>query len=504
VLARMDGWLNRLYGWRYNPVYQSGALVVALLGVLLVTGVYLLLFYRVGSPWASTARLTDQLWAGRWVRSLHRFASDAALVAIVVHAVRMYVQRRSWGPRAIAWVSGVVMLGVFLVSAWTGFVMVWDVQGQVLAVEGARLLDVLPLFSEPIGRAFSGESALPSAFFFMNLFLHVALPIGMALLLWLHVVKVARPVLWPPRRLVVGVVGLLLAASVLWPVGMSPEADLLRLPGRAEYDVFFSAWLPLSRSLPAWAVVLGVTAGGLLLLLVPWLLRPAAAHRPLPSVVNERSCTGCEQCVMDCPYEALAMTERGDGRPGLVALVDPDLCVSCGICAGSCAPMGVGPPGRSGRDQLQRLREWLPALGPGPEEVVVVACRRGAGGVAAAKQLDGAAVMGVDCVGSLHTSVIEGLLRGGAAGVLVASCPGRDCWNREGAKWLEARMFEEREAELQARVDRRRVRLVYASAMEAAVVRAELRAFRESLPVLQDAGDEVDLLALCDRAESGP
>ena len=38
----------------------------------------------------------------------------------------------------------------------------------------------------------------------------------------------------------------------------------------------------------------------------------------------------------------------------LVARVDPQLCVSCGICAGSCAPMGVGPRGRIwiARDQL--------------------------------------------------------------------------------------------------------------------------------------------------------
>ena len=33
----------------------------------------------------------------------------------------------------------------------------------------------------------------------------------------------------------------------------------------------------------------------------------------------------------------------------LIARVDPHLCVSCGICAGSCAPMGVGPDPESAR-----------------------------------------------------------------------------------------------------------------------------------------------------------
>src|SRR6266545_3861422 len=104
TLVRADAWMNRLYGWRHNPLYHSGALVVALFLVL--------------------------------------------------------------------------------VCGWTGFVMVWDVQGQVLAQEGARLFDVLPIFAEPIGRAFVGERAIPGAFFFLNLFAHIALPIGLGLLVW--------------------------------------------------------------------------------------------------------------------------------------------------------------------------------------------------------------------------------------------------------------------------------------------------------------------------------
>jgi coenzyme F420-reducing hydrogenase delta subunit len=500
LLGRVDGLLNRLYGSRWNPIYQSGAVVVALFVLLLVTGVYLLLFYRVGSPYASTVRITEQVWLGRWIRGIHRFASDAALVAIAVHAVRMLVQGRSWGPRALAWLTGVGLLAVFVVSAWTGYVMVWDVQAQVLAVEGARLLDVLPIFSEPIARTFVGEQALPSAFFFMNLFLHVALPIGMAFLLWLHVARVARPVLWPPRRVFIGVTGALLAVSVLWPIGMSPEADLLRLPGRAEYDAFFSWWVPLSRALPAGVVWLLGLAATALVVAVPWLTRPRPPRRPAPSSVDARLCTGCEQCALDCPYEAITMVERRDGRATLLARVDPALCVSCGICAGSCAPMGVGPPGRTGRDQLAVVRGEVER---GVDGVAVVACTRGAGGVGTLQRFAGARVYPIDCIGSMHSSVVELLVRGGADGVLVVGCPERDCWNREGAKWTQARLFEEREAELQARVDRRRVRLSHAGAAERSLVAAELESFRASLPArLRDADeDALDLVALCERAE---
>jgi ferredoxin len=502
ALRRLDGSLNRLYGSRWNPIYQSGALVVALFVVLLLTGVYLLLFYRVGAPYDSTARITEQVWLGRWIRGVHRFASDAALVAIAVHAVRMLVQGRSWGPRALAWLTGVGLLFVFLVCGWTGYVMVWDVQAQVLAVEGARLVDVLPLFSEPISRTFVGERPLPSAFFFMNLFLHVALPIGLAVLLWLHVARVARPVLWPPRRVFWGATGALVAVSVIWPIGMAAEADLLRLPGRAPYDVFFSWWLPLSRALPAWAVWLLGVGATVALLLVPWLVRPRASALPRASVVNERLCTGCEQCALDCPYEAITMVARTDGRPGFAARVDGRLCVSCGICAGSCAPMGVGPPGRSGRDQLTAVREFEAGSG----DVTIVACTRGASGVGAGETFADAAVLGVDCVGSMHSSVVELLVRSGY-GVLIVACPERDCWNREGVKWTRARLYEAREAELQARVDRRRIRFLEAAAGERPLVAAALRAFRSELAAADAVFEEepFDLLALCERAsERGP
>lgn len=494
LLAPADALLNRLYGWRFNPLYHSGALVVLTFVLLLVTGLYLVFFYRLGNPHASIVRITEQVWLGRWIRSLHRYASDAAVIALGVHALRMFAQGRSWGPRALTWVSGVLLVGLTFVLGWTGYVMVWDVQGMVLAREGARFLDALPLFSEPISRAFVGERDLPSAFFFLNLFLHVALPIGLGALLWVHVSRVARPGLLPPRGLLWGTTGLLLALSILWPAPAGSPADLFRLPAPAPYDAFYAFWLPVTQGLPAVASWVGVAVAGAAVTLVPWWSRPRVEQRPQPSVVNERLCTGCEQCYLDCPYEAIAMVDRTDGRSGIVARVNPALCVSCGICAGSCAPMGVGPPMRTGRDQLVRIREFATARAPVFNEVVVVACTHGAGGVGAQASLDGAPVVPVDCAGSLHTSVVEYLVRSGVGGVLIVACPPRDCQHREGPKWLEQRLYQGREAELKDRVDRRRVRLVYADLAERGEVSAALESYRREVAALERAATEADIV----------
>jgi ferredoxin len=485
-LAAADALFNRWYGWRLNPLYQSGTIVVALYLTLVATGLWLILFYRVGAPWESVARLTENRWTGNWVRALHRYASDAALVATLVHAARMVAQGRSWGPRTLAWVSGVTLLALVLLCGWTGYLMVWDTFGEFLAREGARMLDTLPILSEPTSRAFTGEAPVPSVFFFITLFAHIGIPLAMGVVFWLHVKRLARPAMLPPRRLMWTVIGVLTLVSIAWPLAMAPKANPFVRPAEIPVDIFFAFWVPLTGTIDgatAWAVT-GLSA--IILLLVPTVVARRGAAKPPPSVVDEAICTGCTQCSIDCPYGAIEMIARHepDPRSELVAQVDPDLCVSCGICAGSCAPMGVGPPGRTGRDQLVTAQAFVTDVVGRDGQIVVVACEHGARASSAPLTATGAAVYPVSCAGNLHTSVIERLIRGGAGGVLILACPPRDCWNREGPRWLFERVYNDREAELQPRVDRRRVRIAHAGAGEPSVAIAALRAFQADVAAL--------------------
>jgi ferredoxin/coenzyme F420-reducing hydrogenase delta subunit len=508
VLARADAWLNRVFTSRHNPLYHSGAITVGLLAVLLVTGLYLLLFYRLGAPHESVARLDGQVWTGRWIRGLHRLASDAAVVAALVHAVRMYVQGRTWGPRALAWLSGLVLLGVIFISGWTGYVLVWDAHGQLLAVEGARLLDAVPVLSEPLSRSFTGERPLPTGFFFVNLFAHIALPLSIAVLLWVHVGRVARPVLLPSRGVLWGSIGALTLAAVVWPLPLAAPADMLRIPSDVPLDWFFGFWLPVTQRLPPAAVWFG---GALLLLapaVVPWATRPRATKLPAPAVVDERTCTGCEQCVKDCPYDAIEMVPRTDGRETMVARVRTELCTACGICVGSCPPMSISALGSSGRDQLADVRAFLEAERPTVRDVVIIGCTWSSAEEEARRT--GARMLRVPCAGMVHSSMVELLVRGGAGGVLVLGCMEHDGRTREGVTWAQERLFEGRKADLKARVDRRRVRLVQASLGDAALGHDAVAAFRNEIAALDEAGarqptaplpgeaeGDVDIVALC-------
>jgi ferredoxin len=462
LLSALDAAAARAYGWRWNPVHQSGTVAIAMLVALIVSGVYLVLFYRLGSPAASVTRLAADPWLGGWIRTFHRYASDLFIIAAVLHLLRMFGQARSWGPRTLAWVSGLMLLGAGLVCAWTGFVMAWDSFGERLAREGARLLDALPIFSEPLSRIFAGDGPVPGAFFFVNLFLHIVIPLAMGALLWLHVSRLARPVLLPPRRVTWTIVAALIGASVLLPAALGAPADPFRLAPATPTDLFAAWWLPLSERFTPGAVWGAGLAAAFALVFVPrWVRRPRRDSWA-PSAVDPRLCTGCNQCPQDCPWEAITMVKRDDDRPTLVALVDPERCVSCGICAGSCAPMGVGPPGRTGRDQLSATRAEVlrDFAGTGKRSVVAICCGNAPASHTEALRARGAHVHMVTCVGNLHSSVVELFVRAGSPGVAICACPERDCVSREGPKWLRERLFNDREAELQPRVDRRRVRVV--------------------------------------------
>jgi ferredoxin len=500
-LAVADAALNRFAGSPWNPLYQTGAVAALLFVLMLVSGVYLLFLYRVGAPYESMQAIQTQAFAGRWLRALHRYAADAAVIAVALHVFRMWAQGRTWGPRALAWCSGVVLLGALFVSGWTGYVMVWDAHALVLAREGARLMDALPIFAEPLARAFSGEREMPSAFFFLNLFAHVAVPVGMAALVLVHVARIARPQLLPQRDLAVAITLALVALSLAAPAPLPPRAEPLALAREVPLDLYYAFWLPVTRAISpgaAWALL-----GGVLLALAsaPWWTRPSRAVRGSPSHVDPQLCTGCEQCALDCPFDAIEMVSREialgasaeHARSATFARVDPARCVACGICAGSCAPMAVGPPLRTGRDQLAAAREFVRTLSPA-NDVVVIACESGARAPA------GVARFAIDCAGNLHSSLVELFVRAGAAGVLVASCPPRDCRNREGPKWLGERLFHEREAELNARVDRARVRVVHASAREPEVLGEALAAFRAELAELAraEAEKEIELETECE------
>jgi len=451
-LATLHQWvevgLDRLASSSLNPLYHTGTIAVFSLAVASVTGIYLFVFYRVGTDAAHRSIETiaaHPLGIGALMRSLHRYASDAAIVAAVLHGLKMLLDDRFWGARWIGWVSGLALVGLVWVTGATGYWLVWDVQAQVLSVTSARLLDVLPIFGEPLVRTFVDSTRIQPFLFFLVLFVHISIPFLLGAVYWLHVMRLSRARFMPPRvvRWVTGAA--LVAASLARPAVSGPPADLSRLPGAVPIDWFYFAYFPLTALEPRvlWALVFGT---GLVVLALPWIL---GGQRPARARVENPACTGCTRCWKDCPYEAIVMVPRAEGgRYKQVAVVNPAKCVGCGICVGACDSAGIllgdQPVTVLGEAVAWRLRA-ASAAGEAPP-VVVYACRlmgRLGEALSPAGQLGGlpgVTVMGLPCVGMLHPDMIAKTLAAGARGVFVAGCVPENCPAREGSQWLAERL----------------------------------------------------------------
>jgi ferredoxin/coenzyme F420-reducing hydrogenase delta subunit len=483
LVGAVDGVFDRVYSSAYNPLHRTGTLASLALLIALVTGVYLLCVYEIGRPYDSVVRIQEDVFLGRPIRALHRYASDLAVVAVILHVLRLLVQGKTWGARALAWITGLLLAGTMFLSAMTGFVLVWDQLGQQLAVAGAKILRLLPLFPEPPDRAFVGERPVPAAFFFMNLFLHVAIPLGMVGFLWLHTARLARAAWFPERKVTVGTLVALGLLSVTWPAPLPPAADLLAIPGRIATDWFYGFWLPLAQRSSLAGLSAATVLGGLLIV-APWLVRPRAAARPGPAFADPEKCEGCQQCFKDCPYDAIQMvTGLHPEKHPLRAEVQASLCVSCGLCAGSCASLAIGPPARTALDQLGAARQLVGSTERPEQRTLLVACRNN-GGVA--ERLRGAfagdpsvACFEVDCVGTLHPGTVS-YLASRFAGTVIVGCPPQNCVHREGATLGDARILMEQKPAVPGRIAGLPVRVLHHSMAEWARIVAAVEASRRS------------------------
>ncbi len=433
----------------YNPLLQSGPIAMLSLVVALFSGVLLLFWYRpsLSMAWPSVAAMGRHPFTSGLIRSLHRYSSDVAVAATAIHALRLVFERRFTGPRWLAWVTGVAVVGLVWFVGWTGYWLVWDTRAHAIAIGTARVLDVLPIFADPMGRSFLTDHSLNSLLFFVVFFAHMLVPLAMAVLLWLHVARLARPRWIATGALAAWSIAAMVLLSLARPADLAAEASMTTIRAQYRIDAWYLAPLALTDRLPGGTLWWIALAAGLALAPAPWWM---ARRRLKPATIYPERCTACEQCVTDCPYNAITMVPRSTGpaKYALQAEVDPAKCVACGICAGSCEGFGTDLTGFSSVPEMRRAEAWVrEALACGEPPAVVFACAHSAGAELAAdtrtgrsRDLPRARVMHVPCGAWVHTTTIERLLRVGAAHVAVVACEEGSCHYREGTATLVERI----------------------------------------------------------------
>jgi ferredoxin/coenzyme F420-reducing hydrogenase delta subunit len=424
------------------------------------------------------------------MRSLHRYASDAAIVTLVLHIFKEFVFDRYRNARWFSWMTGVPLLWMIIPLGITGYWLVWDQLALYVALVSSEMLDALPIFTDSMARNFLSVESLSNRFFTLMAFIHIiGLPIFLVFGIWIHVFRINRPKINPPRTIMAGALLSMLALSLVYPALSQGKADPATVPDTLVLDWYYLLIYPLMKTWPAGAVWLLLLGFSLLVCIAPWL---PPGRKPAVASVDLENCNGCERCVEDCPFGALEMAPRSDGlKYATEAIVLENLCLSCGICVGSCptaTPFRTRSELSSGIDlpdqPVAMIREIVTEAAKGLQgnrRLLVFGCE-GSSKLAAVTNTE-TAVVSLTCMAQLPPSFIDFILsRDLADGVVLAGCTSGDCQYRLGEQWTEQRVNRQRDPRLRNRVDTEKLALLWTSPWrDTPDVKTALTSFRDTL-----------------------
>lgn len=490
----VEAWFTYAFGVDWNPIYNLGKLAFFFFWIVFISGLYLFIFFdtSLSGAYASVEYMTNVQWyAGGVMRSLHRYASDAAIVVILLHMLREFALGRYKGFRWFSWITGVPTLWFVITLGITGYWLVWDALGLYVATLSAQLIDALPLISGSMSRNFIGDQ-VSDRFFTLMAFLHfLGQPLFLIFALWIHVKRLSHVKITAPKGLAFGSFIALLVLSLMEPAVSHKAADMGQVTAVLNLDWFYLNVYPLMDRFTAgqtWVITLSIT---LFLMLLPWL--PPKKTGPAAEVHLEQ-CNGCEQCAEDCPYDAISVQARTDGAKfENEVLVNAHLCAACGICVGSCPSSnpfrqknrilvtGIDMPQMPINTIRDRVNEATAKL-KSENKIIVIGCDNALD--ISMLETENTQCVSLFCIGMMPASLVEYALMNGADGVFITGCRSGDCYHRLGNEWMEKRFDGSRQPILRRRADRARIKVFRAAATDSRKLHRELEEFKQHIKQL--------------------
>lgn len=415
LYQKFASWFGRIYSTELNPLYNLGGLAILLFTVACISGIYVFIFYNINPrhAWHSVEVISNNYFNG-WMRSIHRYSSDLLVIFIILHLLHTLISGKF--KRLVSWISGIVSFIVVTLIGVTGYMLVWDQKAKLTGYLTARFFSGLPIFDPSIAGAFLlNDLSVVGGFFKVALFGHIALSLITITIIWIHVMRISKPKIIPPKKLIFYSVLALGIVSLLFPVKSDPPAQESFLPINTTFDwyYYYGYYLLKLFTVPQnWAIMIG---SGVLLVIIPYIIRKK--NRP-PVSIDLEKCDACNLCSYDCPYEAIDMLIHEGKRK---AILSPDKCVGCGICIGSCQEHAITHPQYPLINQVAQPQGKLILYTCSyfPEPVLP-------GEIPINRQ-------NVPCLGAVMTKDVQVFLASGATGIALLGC--QDCYYRFGKNW---------------------------------------------------------------------
>jgi ubiquinol-cytochrome c reductase cytochrome b subunit len=142
--------------------FLIGEIALFSLVILILTGIFLALFYRpdtrlvmytgpyeplqgemVSAAYESVLRLSFEVRAGLLMRQIHHHAANVFMAAVALHMFRVFFTGSFRKPRELMWVTGVALLVLGIATGFTGYSLPDDLlSGTGLQIAYATLLSI--------------------------------------------------------------------------------------------------------------------------------------------------------------------------------------------------------------------------------------------------------------------------------------------------------------------------------------------------------------------------
>ena len=118
----------RRHAVRMRFTWCMGGITFLLFLVTVITGVYLMFYYRPTAEYAyaDMKYLEFDMPFGMLMRNMHRWAAHGMVIAVWLHMFRVFMTGSYKPPREFNWVVGVILLVLTLLLSFTGYLLPWD------------------------------------------------------------------------------------------------------------------------------------------------------------------------------------------------------------------------------------------------------------------------------------------------------------------------------------------------------------------------------------------
>jgi ubiquinol-cytochrome c reductase cytochrome b subunit len=190
---------NQLTGYyapkNFNIWYFFGSLALLVLVMQLVTGIFLTMFYKPGELTAfdSVEYIMREVDSGWLIRYLHSTGASSFFIVVYLHMFRALLYGSYKAPRELLWIVGMLVYLALMAEAFMGYVLPWGNMSFWGAQVIVNLFGTIPAIGPPLVEWIRGDYGIADATLNRFFALHVvAVPLGLLLLVLLHLVALRR------------------------------------------------------------------------------------------------------------------------------------------------------------------------------------------------------------------------------------------------------------------------------------------------------------------------